>query len=94
MAKEIQAKILESLKAKGVIIAGKPIEHTELVNDKERLYSLSSPERDYLHYLREREEIQSLYQESKDWVEVFSKSVYLDVKQSQEAFIDLSLIHI
>ena len=34
------------------------------------------------------EEIKETYLQSKAWIEVFSKSVYLDVKESQEAFID------
>jgi len=44
--------------------------------------------RGYLRYLNYKKEIVEAYLQSKDWVEVFSKAVYLDIKESQEAFID------
>jgi hypothetical protein len=44
--------------------------------------------RDYLSYSRGKKEIAETYQESKDWVKVFSTVVYSDVNSSQEAFID------
>ena len=44
--------------------------------------------RDYLRYLNYKKQIAETYQESKDWGVVFSTSVYSDVKDTQEAFID------
>lgn len=44
--------------------------------------------RDYLRYLNYKKQIAETYQESKDWGVVFSTSVYSDVKEAQEAFID------
>ena len=43
---------------------------------------------DYLRYLNYKKQIAETYQESKDWGVVFSTSVYSDVKEAQEAFID------
>ena len=42
----------------------------------------------YLRYLNYKKQIAETYQESKDWGVVFSTSVYSDVKEAQEAFID------
>lgn len=42
----------------------------------------------YLHYLNYKKQIAETYQESKDWGVVFSTSVYLDVEEAQEAFVD------
>jgi hypothetical protein len=42
----------------------------------------------YLGYINYKKEIAETYQESKDWVKVFSTSVYSDVKEAQESFID------
>jgi len=44
--------------------------------------------RDYLRYINYKKQIAETYQESKSWVKVFSTSVYSDVDDSQEAFID------
>ena len=44
--------------------------------------------RDYLRYLNYKKEIAEIYQESKDWGVVFSTSVYSDVQEAQESFID------
>ena len=44
--------------------------------------------RDYLRYLNFKKQIVETYQESKDWGVVFSTSVYSDVKEAQESFID------
>jgi hypothetical protein len=44
--------------------------------------------RDYLRYLNYKKQITETYQESKDWGVVFSTSVYSDVKEAQESFID------
>jgi len=44
--------------------------------------------KDYLSYLNYKKEIAETYQESKDWGVVFSTSVYSDVKEAQESFID------
>lgn len=44
--------------------------------------------RDYLRYLNYKKQIAETYQESKDWGVVFSTSVYSDVEEAQEAFID------
>lgn len=44
--------------------------------------------RDYLGYLNYKKEIIETYQESKDWEDVYFTSVYSDVDESQEAFID------
>ena len=44
--------------------------------------------RDYLRYLNHKKEIVETYQESKDWGVVFSTSVYSDITEAQEAFID------
>lgn len=44
--------------------------------------------RDYLRYLNYKKQIAETYQESKDWGVVFSTSVYSDVNEAQEAFID------
>jgi len=44
--------------------------------------------RDYLRYLNYKKEIIETYQESKDWEDVYFTSVYSDVDESQEAFID------
>jgi len=44
--------------------------------------------RDYLRYLNYKKQIEETYQESKDWGGVFSTSVYSDVKEAQERFID------
>jgi hypothetical protein len=44
--------------------------------------------KDYLSYLNYKKEIAESYQESKDWVVVFSTSVYSDVNEAQESFID------
>ena len=44
--------------------------------------------RDYLRYLNYKKQIAETYQESKDWGVVFSTSVYSDVDEAQEAFID------
>jgi hypothetical protein len=43
---------------------------------------------DYLRYINYKKQIAETYQESKDWVKVFSTSVYSDVKEAQESFID------
>ena len=43
---------------------------------------------DYLRYLNYKKQIAETYQESKDWGVVFSTSVYSDVNEAQEAFID------
>ena len=40
------------------------------------------------HYLKHLKEIREAYEESKDWGVVFSTSVYSDVKEAQESFID------
>lgn len=40
------------------------------------------------HYLKHLKEIRETYEESKDWGVVFSTSVYSDVNEAQEAFID------
>ena len=42
----------------------------------------------YLHYLNYKKQIAETYQESKDWGVVFSTSVYSDVEDAQEAFVD------
>ena len=42
----------------------------------------------YLHYLNYKKQIAETYQESKDWGVVFSTSVYSDVNEAQESFID------
>jgi hypothetical protein len=44
--------------------------------------------RDYIRYLDYKKEIIETYQESKDWGVVFSTSVYSDVIEAQESFID------
>lgn len=44
--------------------------------------------RGYLIYLNYKKQIAETYQESKSWVKVFSTSVYSDVKEAQESFID------
>lgn len=44
--------------------------------------------RDYLRYLNYKKQIAETYQESKDWGVVFSTSVYSDVEEAQESFID------
>ena len=44
--------------------------------------------RGYLIYLNYKKQIAETYQESKDWGVVFSTSVYSDVKEAQESFID------
>ncbi len=44
--------------------------------------------RNYLRYINYKKEIEEIYQESKSWVKVFSTSVYSDVKEAQESFID------
>ena len=44
--------------------------------------------RDYLRYLNYKKQIAETYQESKDWGVVFSTSVYSDVNEAQESFID------
>ncbi len=44
--------------------------------------------RDWLGYLNFKKEIIETYQESKDWEDVYFTSVYSDVDESQEAFID------
>ena len=44
--------------------------------------------RDYLRYLNYKKQIAETYQESKDWGVVFSTSVYSDVEEAQEAFVD------
>ena len=44
--------------------------------------------RGYLRYLNYKKQIAETYQESKDWGVVFSTSVYSDVKEAQESFID------
>ena len=43
---------------------------------------------DYLRYLNYKKQIAETYQESKDWGDVYSTSVYSDVTEAQEAFID------
>ena len=40
------------------------------------------------HYIKHLKEIKEAYQESKDWGDVYSTSVYSDVYEAQEAFID------
>lgn len=40
------------------------------------------------HYIKHLKEIREAYQESKDWGDVYSTSVYSDVYEAQEAFID------
>ncbi len=40
------------------------------------------------HYIKHLKEIREAYQESKDWGVVFSTSVYSDVIEAQESFID------
>lgn len=42
----------------------------------------------YLNYLGFKKQIIETYQESKDWGDVYSTSVYPDVTEAQEAFID------
>ena len=42
----------------------------------------------YLNYLGFKKQIIETYQESKDWGDVYSTSVYSDVTEAQEAFID------
>jgi len=42
----------------------------------------------YLRYINYKKQIAETYQESKSWVKVFSTSVYSDVKEAQESFID------
>jgi hypothetical protein len=44
--------------------------------------------RDYLRYINYKKEIAETYQETKDWHTVFSTTVYSDVNEAQEAFID------
>jgi hypothetical protein len=44
--------------------------------------------RDYLWYLDNKKEIVETYQESNSWDEVLNTVVYVDARQSQEAFID------
>lgn len=44
--------------------------------------------RDYLRYINYKKQIAETYKESKSWAKVFSTSVYSDVKDSQESFID------
>ena len=44
--------------------------------------------RNYLRYLNYKKQIAETYQESKDWAVVFYTSVYSDVEESQESFID------
>lgn len=44
--------------------------------------------RDYLRYLNYKKQIAETYQESKNWGVVFFTSVYSEVKEAQEAFID------
>ena len=44
--------------------------------------------RGYLRYLNYKNQIAETYQESKDWGVVFSTSVYSDVNEAQESFID------
>lgn len=42
----------------------------------------------YLSYLDYKKQIAETYQESKDWGVVFSTSVYSDVNEAQESFVD------
>lgn len=44
--------------------------------------------REYFRYINYKKEIAETYQETKDWVEVFSTCVYSDIKEAQESFID------
>jgi hypothetical protein len=44
--------------------------------------------RDYLRYINYKKQIAETYQETKDWHTVISTTVYSDVKEAQEAFID------
>jgi hypothetical protein len=44
--------------------------------------------KNYLRYINYKKQIAETYQESKNWVKVFSTSVYSDVKEAQESFID------
>jgi len=51
-------------------------------------FSIAEILRGYLIYLNYKKQIAETYQESKDWGVVFSTSVYSDVKEAQESFID------
>jgi len=44
--------------------------------------------KEYLQYVNYKKDIAETYQENKSWDEVISTVVYLDVKESQESFID------
>lgn len=73
-------KDLESLREEAFI--------DKILKPKDKIGIVESILRDYLRYLEYKKQIAETYQESKDWVKVFSTSVYSDVYEAQEAFID------
>lgn len=88
MTVTVTTKYLSSLEKKGAIVNGKPVPHKDFIK-KEGFDKLTSSERSYLYYLREKETIREAYQNSKNWDEVISSVVYIDSYESMEAFIDL-----
>jgi hypothetical protein len=73
-------KDLESLREEAFI--------DKILKPKDKIGIVEDSLGDYLRYLEYKKQIAETYQESKSWGVVFSTSVYYDVSEAQEAFID------
>jgi hypothetical protein len=60
----------------------------EIIGGDKPFKKLEEIIRDYLRYINYKKQIAETYQETKDWHTVFSTTVYSDVNEAQEAFID------
>ena len=69
---------LYTLGAEGII--------KELLKNSDKISEAIS--RGYLRYIDYRKKIADIYQESKNWGDVFSTTVYAEIEEANEAFID------
>ncbi len=81
--------IEESLRRKGAITASGVIRHEDLIADKKLFNELTHLEHEYLQYLRYKEAIKKVYQETKDWDKVITSGAFFsDTTEGNDSFID------
>jgi hypothetical protein len=86
--REIELSSLSVLSGKEIKQIGSEALVEKLKTIKKGVEIVEEILRNYLRYINYKKEIAETYQESKSWVKVFSTSVYSDVNEAQESFID------
>lgn len=77
------------LRSRGVLAGSVPIDHKELLKNRDLFDSLSPVEHEHINYLRYKERIKTAYRETGDWDKVISSGAfYSDPSEGNESFID------